>query len=88
MGRLFTKAGLTDVQVESLPIVLRDPTALDNALGLRDWASVAYQQRVVAADEVSAWENALDDAVANNCFLYSFCLFVTSGRHRRVGVSR
>jgi SAM-dependent methyltransferase len=80
MGRLFVQAGLTDVQVEAVPIVLRDPKALDNALGLRDWASFAHEQGLVEADEVSAWETALDEAAANGSFLYSFWLFITAGR--------
>jgi hypothetical protein len=80
MGRLFVHAGLTDVQVEEVPIVLRDPTALDNALGLRDWASFAHAEGLVEAGEVSAWEAALDEAAANGSFLYSFSLFITAGR--------
>jgi SAM-dependent methyltransferase len=80
MGRLFARAGLTDVRVEAVPIVLRDPKALDNALGLRDWATFAHEQGFIEADEVSAWEGALDEAAANGCFLYSFSLFITAGR--------
>jgi SAM-dependent methyltransferase len=80
MGRLFVQAGLAEVQVEAVPIVLRDPTALDNALGLRDWASLAHERGVVEADEVPAWEAALDEAAATGCFLYSFSLFITAGR--------
>jgi SAM-dependent methyltransferase len=82
MGRLFVRAGLTDVHVEAMPIVLRDPTALDNALGLRDWASFAHEQGLVEAGEVSAWEQALDEAAAGGWFLYSFSLFITAGRKR------
>jgi hypothetical protein len=80
MGRLFVRAGLTDVQVEAVPIVLRDLTALDNALGLRDWAGFAHEQGLIEADEVPSWEAALDEAAANGCFLYSFSLFITAGR--------
>ena len=82
MGRLFVRAGLADVKVEAAPIVLRDPKALDNALGLRDWASLAHELRLVRADEVAVWEKAIDDAGADGCFLYSFSLFVTAGRKR------
>jgi SAM-dependent methyltransferase len=80
MGRLFVQAGLTDVHVEAVPIVLREPTALDNALGLRDWASFAHEEGLLDADEVSAWERAIDDAAASGSFLYSFSLFITAGR--------
>ena len=80
MARLFAQAGLTEVQVEAVPIVLRDPTALDNALGLRHWAGLAHEHGLIEAHEVPAWEVALDEAAANGCFLYSFSLFITGGR--------
>jgi hypothetical protein len=80
MGWLFVQAGLSDVQVELVPIVLRDPAALDNALGLRDWAGFAHEQGLIEADEVHTWQAALDAAAANGSFLYSFSLFITAGR--------
>ena len=80
MGRLFVQAGLADVQVEAVPILLRDPTVLDTALGLRDWAAFAHEQGLIEADEVPAWEAALDEAAANGTFLYSLSLFITAGR--------
>jgi SAM-dependent methyltransferase len=80
MGRLFVHAGLLDIRIEAVPIVLRDPTALGNALGLRDSASFAHKEGLVGGDEVPAWEAALDEAAANGSFLYSFCLFITAGR--------
>jgi SAM-dependent methyltransferase len=80
MGRLFVQAGLADVDVEAVPIVVRDSTALDNALGLRDWAVFAHEQGLIEADEVAAWEAAIDEAAASGTFLYSFSLFITAGR--------
>jgi SAM-dependent methyltransferase len=80
MGRLFTDAGLTAVQVEEMPIVVRDPAALDNALGLRDWAGFAHEHGLVEAGEVDAWQTALDEAAANGSFIYTFSIFITSGR--------
>lgn len=80
MGRLFVDAGLTDVVVEAVPIVIRDPAALDNALGLRDWAGIAREQGLLDAPDVAAWERGLDEAAAGGWFLYSFSLFVTAGR--------
>ncbi len=80
MGRLFVRAGLTDVLVESVPIVVRDPKAFDGALGLRDWAGFAHEQGFIEADEVSAWESALDEAAVDDYFLYAFSLFITAGR--------
>lgn len=88
MGRLFMEVGLTDVVVEAVPIVLRDPAALDNALGLRDWAGVAHEQGLVARADVAAWERALDEAAAGGWFLYSFSLFITAGRKPELGRPR
>jgi SAM-dependent methyltransferase len=80
MGRLFVQASLGDVRVESVPIVLRDPSALENAIGLRTWGSFAHEWGLIEAHEIGEWEAALDSAAANGCFLYSFCLFITVGR--------
>lgn len=78
MGGLFARAGLVDVAVEAVTVVLRDPTALDNALGLRSWAAVAHERGLVPAGDVAAWEHQLDDAVAAGHFLYSFAIFLTA----------
>jgi SAM-dependent methyltransferase len=80
MGRLCVRAGLADVRVEAMPVVVRDPTALDNALGLRGWARLAREEGLVDAREVVAWEEALDAAATSGCFLYAFMLFITTGR--------
>jgi hypothetical protein len=79
MGGLMTRAGLTDVAVEALPVVLRDPAALDGALGLRTWAATAHERGLLEAADVGGWERALDDAVASGRFLYAFCVFVSAG---------
>jgi SAM-dependent methyltransferase len=80
MGGLFVEAGLGDVRVEAMPIVVRDPGALDNAMGLRDWAGLACAHGLVEPDEVAEWQESLDRAAANGCFLYAFSLFITAGR--------
>ena len=80
MGGLFAEAGLTDVVVEAAPVVLRDPTALDNAMGLRTWAAVAQERGALQAEDAEAWERAIDGAVAAGRFLYSFSVFLTAGR--------
>jgi SAM-dependent methyltransferase len=80
MGGVFVRAGLTGVVVEAVPVVLRDPTSLDNAMGLRTWAEVAHGRGLLRGDEVEAWERAIDEAVAGGHFLYAFSVFVTAGR--------
>ena len=51
MGGVFTRAGLTDVVVEAVPVVLRDATSLDNAMGLRTWARVAHERGLLGEAE-------------------------------------
>jgi SAM-dependent methyltransferase len=80
MSRLFAEAGLSDVRVEAMPIVVRDPAALDNALGLRDWARLAADARILRPDDAGRWESALDEAARGGWFLYSFSVFLTVGR--------
>lgn len=85
MPRLFAEAGLSNVRVEAVPVVLRDPTALDNVMGLRDWASVAHERGLLGAEDATRWEQEIDDAVAGGYFLYAFMIFVTAGaKDRRV----
>ena len=79
LGELFASVGLDDVTVEPVPIVLRDPTALDNAMGLRSWASTAHEHGVVTESDTRAWESQLGAAVAEGRFLYSFTIFLTAG---------
>jgi SAM-dependent methyltransferase len=79
MGGFFVRAGLSEVSVEAAPVVLRDPTTLDNVMGLRDWAAVAHERGFLDARDVEVWTKTIDDAIAEGSFLYSFTLFLTSG---------
>jgi ubiquinone/menaquinone biosynthesis C-methylase UbiE len=78
-GVLFADAGLADVVVEAAPVVLRDPAALDNAMGLRTWAATAAERGLLPAGDAEAWERAIDDAVERDRFLYAFTVFLTAG---------
>ncbi len=80
MSRLFVESGLVDVRAEAIPIVLTEPTALDNALGPRTWAGLAADQGLLGPADVTRWEAALDAAAAGGWFLYAFCIFHTTGR--------
>ena len=80
MRRLYVEAGLGETEAECVPIVLQEPTALDNALGLRSWAGLAYDQGLLAAHDAAAWEAAIDEAAGGGWFLYSFSIFITRGR--------
>jgi SAM-dependent methyltransferase len=78
-GGLLADAGLADVVVEAAPVVLRDPAALDNAMGLRTWAATAEERGLLPAGDAEAWERAIDSAVAADRFLYAFTVFLTAG---------
>jgi SAM-dependent methyltransferase len=80
LGGSFARAGLADVAVEAFPVVLRDPAALDHAMGLRSWARVAHERGLLDEEDTVKWEQAIDDAVAGGRFLYAFSVFVTAGR--------
>ncbi len=79
MSGLFVDAGLTEVAAEAFPVVLRDPAALDNAMGLRSWAETAHKRGVVSAEDVDSWTKALDETIAAGRFQYAFSVFVTFG---------
>jgi SAM-dependent methyltransferase len=82
MGGLFVRAGLADVSVEVVTVVLRDPAALDNAMGLRHWATSAHEHGLIEAELVREWERMIDESVAEGRFLYSFSVFITVGAKR------
>jgi hypothetical protein len=82
MGRLFVRAGLTDIRTEATPIVLRDPCALDNAMGLRSWAATACARGFLDGAEVHRWEQMLDEAETQGYFLYAFTVYATAGIKR------
>lgn len=79
MGGVFVRSGLRDVSVEAAPVVVRDPTALDNVMGLRDWAAAARERGLLETGEVDAWTRMIDDAIVKGYFLYAFSLFITAG---------
>jgi SAM-dependent methyltransferase len=79
MVRLFRAVGLRDVQVEGLTLVVQNPKAVDNVMGLRTWAATAHARGYLSAAEAAQWEQALDDAIAQEYFLYAVTFFVTSG---------
>jgi SAM-dependent methyltransferase len=79
MPGLFAAAGLEQVRVEAMTPVVRDPTAVDNVMGLRTWAATAHQRGKLAAQDAAAWPEAIDRAVAAGRFLYAVTFFLTAG---------
>lgn len=79
MSRLFVEAGVRETEVAAFPVASQDPAALDDALGLRTWASAARDRGLLGDDDVTRWERRLDTAIARGYFLYGFTVFVTAG---------
>jgi len=80
MGSRFVEAGLEDVSVEEKRLIVRDPTSVDNVMGLRSWARTASDRGIMNDDEVARWETLYDQVVAEGEFLWSVSFFITSGR--------
>jgi SAM-dependent methyltransferase len=76
----FGRAGLVDVVVEATTLVVRDPEALDNVMGLRTWGRLAEARGNLAPGDGERWERELDDAVERGSFLYAVTFFLTAGR--------
>jgi SAM-dependent methyltransferase len=75
---ILAARGLTDVTVESHTLLLRDPTAVDNVLGLRTWAATAAAHGVLDPAGASTFENQFDHAVNTRRFTYAVTFFVTA----------
>jgi len=75
---LLTDLGLSDVAVEAHTLVVRDPTAVDNVLGLRSWAATAAERGELTAAEATRFQAAFDESVAHGRFTYAVTFFITS----------
>jgi SAM-dependent methyltransferase len=80
MDALFHEQGLEDVSVEVRTLVVRDPAAVDNVLGLRSWARTAEVHGAMAEGDVRSWEALYDRVVAEGRFRWSVSFFLTKGR--------
>jgi SAM-dependent methyltransferase len=76
----FRNAGLVDVEVEARTLVVRDPTDVDNVMGLADWAHFAAELGSLKPDEPARWRNQLAAAAREGRFLYAVTFFLTAGR--------
>ena len=80
MRDAFLEAGLGDVSVEEKVLLVRDPTSVDNVLGLRSWARTASARGRMSVDDADRWEGLYDAVVAGGSFRWSVSFFITSGR--------
>jgi SAM-dependent methyltransferase len=74
---LLAARGCTDTHIETHTLVVRDPQAVDNVMGLRNWAQIAHDQGVLSETAVEAWTSQLDQAIADGRFLYAVTFFIT-----------
>jgi SAM-dependent methyltransferase len=80
MGGQLVEAGLEEVSVEERRLIVRDPTSVDNVMGLRSWARTASARGLMNDEDVARWETLYDQLVAEGGFLWSVSFFITSGR--------
>jgi SAM-dependent methyltransferase len=80
---LLNELGVDDPRVEPATLVVRDPTAVDNVMGLWTWAATAHDRGLLSAEEANAWPVQLDQAVASGRFLYAVTFFITAGTRGR-----
>src|ERR1700693_4934623 len=76
MPAMFREAGLESVSGEPMTLMVRDPTAVDNVMGLRTWARSARSAGLLEAGDVTRWEELYDAAGAGGRFLYAGTLFI------------
>ncbi|MEW6737664.1 MAG: methyltransferase domain-containing protein [Acidobacteriota bacterium] len=77
---LLATIGVTDITVEGHVLIVREPTALDNVMGLRTWAEEGYMRGVLSAEDATRWPEQLDETAQTGCFFYSVTFFLTSAR--------
>lgn len=82
MLALFDDARLTDCRVDAMTLLVREPTAVDNVMGLRSWADTAHRHGVVSPAEAERWPRLLDEAAERGTFLYAVTFFLTAGVKR------
>ncbi|MFI7607647.1 methyltransferase domain-containing protein [Micromonospora sp. NPDC049366] len=75
---LLAALGLVDITVEPRTLLVRDPTAVDNVLGLRSWAATAAHRGTLDPTEARAFEEQFDEAVKAHRFTYAVTFFLTA----------
>jgi SAM-dependent methyltransferase len=75
---LLAARSLCDVAVEARVLVVRDPRAVDNVMGLRTWAATAASRGHFGPDQACRFVDQFDAAVVQGHFLYAVTFFLTS----------
>jgi SAM-dependent methyltransferase len=76
---LLAARGLHDITVEARTLVVRDPSAADNVMGLRTWAHTAAARGYLDPIEADRFVAQFDDAVRTGHFTYAVTFFLTVG---------
>jgi SAM-dependent methyltransferase len=76
---LLAARGLHDITVEARTLVVRDPSAADNVMGLRTWAHTAAERGHLDPVDADRFVARFDDAVHAGRFTYAVTFFLTAG---------
>jgi ubiquinone/menaquinone biosynthesis C-methylase UbiE len=77
---LFRAAGVEDVQVTVLPVIMTDLEAADAMTGLGRAAKLIAAEGVITAEQAQAWDDDLRARQANGSFFMCGAMLVTHGR--------
>lgn len=76
---LLAERGLERITVEARTLVVRDPHAVDNVMGLRTWAHAAAERGYLQIADADRFVAHFDRAVRTGCFTYAVTFFLTAG---------
>ncbi|MHB8383319.1 MAG: methyltransferase domain-containing protein [Candidatus Binataceae bacterium] len=79
MPTLLGDLGIEKIRVEATSLVVRNPAAVDNVMGLRTWAASAHASGCISSADAARWIQLYDASVEAGRFFYSVTFFVTSG---------
>jgi SAM-dependent methyltransferase len=75
---LLASRGLQEITAEARTLVVRDPRAIDNVMGLRSWAHTAAAHGHLEATDADRFVEQFDLAVRTGQFTYAVTFFLTA----------
>ncbi|WBO68829.1 methyltransferase domain-containing protein [Streptomyces camelliae] len=76
---LLAARGIHDITVEARTLVVRDPSTVDNVMGLRTWAHTAAARGHLDPMDADRFVVQFDDAARAGRFTYAVTFFLTAG---------
>lgn len=76
---LLAARGLHDITLEARTLIVRDPSAADNVMGLRTWAHTAAARGYLDPMDADQFVAQFDKAVRAGRFTYAVTFFLTAG---------